>query len=107
MTSYEIMKTMPYSKINEKLLRTKDGKRADYRTITIGDFNNDGNKEILALALSNKYGICIGNGGANFNKGNSYHQEGNKLSKGKEWKADFLSFIQPKSKNQRSLKNGI
>ena len=106
MTSYEIMKTLPYSKINEKLLRTEDGKRADYRTITIGDFNNDGNKEILALALSNKYREYVwGNGGLNFSKGNSYHQEGSKLSKGKEWKADFLSFIHPKSDRQRSLEN--
>ena len=28
-----------------------DPKLSDFRTITIGDFNNDGTKEILALAL--------------------------------------------------------
>ena len=109
MTSYEIMKTLPYSKINDGLLFTKDIKNgskiwSDFRTLTIGDFNNDGTKEILALALSNKYSEYVwGNNGANFNKGNSYHQEGNKLSKDKDWKSIFLSFIHPKSKNQRSL----
>ena len=102
MTSYEIMKTLPYSKINEKLLRTEDGKRADYRTITIGDFNNDGNKEILALALSNKYENMYGNGGP-ISVAKFTTKKGE--LKGKEWKADFLSLF-TKSKTTLTRKLG-
>jgi len=55
LTSYEIMKTVPHYKIDSELIRKKVGGYADWRTYTVGDFNNDGKVEILAWAASKKY----------------------------------------------------
>ena len=94
LTSYEIMKTIPHYKIDSELIRKKVGGFADWRTYTVGDFNNDGKVEILAWKQSKKYHNYLWKDN-NFSKGNGYHQKGTKLSQDMSWQAKIVSFIHP------------
>ena len=104
LTSYEIMKTIPYFKIGTELTGSEGGKRTDYRTITVGDFNNDGKKEILALVNSIKYDDYLWKNN-NFSRGKAYHQKGTKLSADKSWNSYFVSFIHPGPSISESFNN--